>query len=299
MAEPPRSVALIVNRRARRGADDFALAQRLLGEAGIATCHAAAIDDPAQLGREVDAALRRRPDALVVGGGDGTVASVASRLRDRTVPLGILPLGTANSFARSLEIPTTLPDAVATIAAGHVAHVDLGRIGDAYFANSAAIGLPADLADAGGNLPGLKRRFGRLGYLLGGLRRFLGHRPFHARIVADGVAHEFEALEIVIANGRYHGGVLVTWQAHVDSHELVARVVKGSTPWQLAHAWLRSAAGRPAGRERVELVRFRAARIDVEPRHVVSVDGEPIAETPIEVAVAPAALRLYAPPRTA
>jgi YegS/Rv2252/BmrU family lipid kinase len=294
MVEPPRTVALIVNRRARRGDEDFALARRLLGEAGIDTRHAAAIDEPAQLGSEVDAALHRQPDALVVGGGDGTVASVASRLRNRAVPLGVLPLGTANSFARSLDIPTRLEDAIATIAAGHVVAVDLGRIGSAYFANSAAIGLAADVAD--GDLAALKRRFGRVGYLLGGLPRFLAHRPFHARIVADGIVREFEALEIVIANGRYHGGVLVTWQAHVDSHELIARVVKGSTPWQLAHAWLRSAVGRPAGRERVELVRFRAAHIDIRPPQAVTVDGEPIARTPIDVAVAAAALRLYAPP---
>jgi YegS/Rv2252/BmrU family lipid kinase len=294
MIEQPRTVALIVNRRARRGDEDFALARQLLGDAGIETCHAAAIDDPAQLGSEVDAALRRQPDALVVGGGDGTVASVASRLRNRAVPLGVLPLGTANSFARSLDIPTRLEDAIATIAAGHVVEVDMGRIGSSYFANSAAIGLAGDVAD--GDLDALKRRFGRVGYLLGGLPRFLAHRPFHARIVADGVVREFEALEIVIANGRYHGGVLVTWQAHVDSHELVARIVKGSTPWQLAHAWLRSAVGRPAGRERVELVRFRAAHIDIRPSQAVTVDGEPIARTPIDVAVAAAALRLYAPP---
>lgn len=296
MVEQPRTVALIVNRRARRGDEDFALASRLLGEAGLETCHSAAVDEPAQLASEVEAALRRQPDALVVGGGDGTVASVASRLRNRAVPLGVLPLGTANSFARSLGIPTDLADAVGTIAAGHVVEVDLGRIGSSYFANSAAIGLPGDLADDDADLSVLKRRFGRVGYLLGGLPRFLAHRPFHARIVADGVVREFEALEVVIANGRYHGGVLVTWQAHVDSHELVARVVKGSTPWQLAHAWLRSAVGRPAGRERVELVHFRAAHIDIRPPQTVMVDGEPIAHTPIDVAVAAAALRLYAPP---
>lgn len=294
MVEPPRAVALIVNRRARRGDEQFALAQRLLADAGVATRHATAIDDPAAIGAAVTEALRTAPDALVVGGGDGTVASVAAQLRNRAVPLGILPLGTANSFARSLGIPTALEDAVATIAAGHVVEVDLGRVGNAYFANSAAIGLAGDVADD--DLSLLKRRFGRLGYLLGGLPRFLAHRPFHACIVADGVTHEFQALEIVIANGRYHGGVLVTWQAHVDSHELVARVVKGATPWQLAHAWLRSAVGRPAGRERVELVHFRAAHVETRPSQAVAVDGEPIAHTPIDVAVAAAALRLYAPP---
>jgi YegS/Rv2252/BmrU family lipid kinase len=295
MSEQPRRVALIVNRRARRGDEDFARARELLAGAGLEPQSATGIDGAGQLGPAVDAALRSSVDAVIVGGGDGTVASVASRLRYRGLPLGVLPLGTANSFARSLGIPTRLDEAVATIAAGHLVDVDLGRVGGHYFANSAAIGLPAQVADAD-DLSTLKRRFGRAGYLLGGLPRFLRHRPFRARILADGDLHEYDALEIVIANGRYHGGVLVTLQAHVDSHDLVARVVKGSRPWQLAFAWFRSAIGRPAGREFVELLRVRAARVETHPPQAIAVDGEPLARTPTDVAIAAAAIRLYAPP---
>jgi YegS/Rv2252/BmrU family lipid kinase len=295
MSEAPRRVALIVNRRARRGDEDYERARELLGGAGLEMHGTSGIDAPGQLDPAVDEALRARVDAVVVGGGDGTVASVAARLRYRGLPLGVLPLGTANSFARSLGIPTRLEDAVATIAAGHLVDVDIGRVGGHYFANSAAIGLPAQVASSE-DLSTLKRRFGRLGYLLGGLPRFLRHRPFHVRILADGDVHEYEALEVVIANGRYHGGVLVTLQAHVDSHDLVARIVKGSSPWQLARAWVRSAIGRPAGRELVELLRFRAANVQTQPPQAIAVDGEPLAETPADVAIAASAIRLYAPP---
>jgi YegS/Rv2252/BmrU family lipid kinase len=291
---PPARVALLVNRRARRGDDAFDEARERLAAAGLALHYTAAPCDPAALSQALDEALAAGVDAIVVGGGDGTVASVAGRLAYRDETLGVLPLGTANSFARSIGIPQDVAGAVATIAAGHRRRVDLGRVGDRTFANSAAIGLPAQVAD--GDLSDLKRRFGRAGYLLGGLPRFLAHRPFRARIVVDGETHAFDALEIVVANGRFHGGVLVTWQAHVDSRDLVARVVKGESPWRLAHAWLRSAIGRPAGHDVAQLVRFGRARIETDPPQPVAVDGELLAHTPVDCSVAAGALAVYAPP---
>jgi YegS/Rv2252/BmrU family lipid kinase len=294
MPTKPVRVALIVNRHSRNGDAERVRAREALASAGIEVAFERPLDDPAaQLAGAVDDALRANVDALVAGGGDGTIASVGARLRHRGMPMGVLPLGTANSFARSLGIPTELDGAVATIAAGHTVDVDLGRAADRYFTNSAAIGLSGELA--GSDIAQLKRRFGRVGYLFASLPRMLRHRSFRVRLVADGRTHEFRALEVVIANGRYHGGVLMTWQAHVDSHDLVARIVKGTSPWSLALAWLRSGVGRPAGPDLVELVRFTRAHVDVHPAQPVAVDGESIGTTPMEFAVDAAALPVFVP----
>lgn len=76
-------------------------------------------------------------DAVVVGGGDGSVASVAAVLAGQRVPLGVLPFGTLNHFARDLGIPSELDAAVATIAAGRTRAVDVAEVNGRVFVTTA------------------------------------------------------------------------------------------------------------------------------------------------------------------
>jgi diacylglycerol kinase family enzyme len=78
---------------------------------------------------------------VIVGGGDGTLSSNIDYFKDRDTVFAILPLGTANSFARSLHMPLDLDGAVEVIAHGEPSRIDLGCINGDYFGNSAAIGL--------------------------------------------------------------------------------------------------------------------------------------------------------------
>lgn len=87
------------------------------------------------------AALESAPDAIVAGGGDGTVSAVASILAGGSTPLGVLPLGTLNHFAKDLRIPLDMDKAVDTIAQGCVTRVDVGRICDRIFINNCSIGI--------------------------------------------------------------------------------------------------------------------------------------------------------------
>ena len=84
-------------------------------------------------------------DAVVVGGGDGTIRSAAEALEGTGTPLGVLPMGTFNHFARGLGIPTDLDAAVQTIATGAARPVSAGRIGRRLFLNNAALGLAPDV----------------------------------------------------------------------------------------------------------------------------------------------------------
>jgi diacylglycerol kinase family enzyme len=87
------------------------------------------------------AARERRIDAVVVGGGDGTIRSVAGVLAGTGVPLGILPLGTLNHFAKDLGISTELEVATAIIAQGNTRLVDLGGVNDEVFINNSSLGI--------------------------------------------------------------------------------------------------------------------------------------------------------------
>ncbi|MEO5740303.1 MAG: acylglycerol kinase family protein, partial [Vicinamibacterales bacterium] len=83
--------------------------------------------DPHDIRAAAREALDAHSEAVVAGGGDGTVSTVASTLAGTSVPLGVLPLGTLNHFAKDAGIPVDLEKAVQTIAAGHTRRVDVGR----------------------------------------------------------------------------------------------------------------------------------------------------------------------------
>ncbi|MEO9135786.1 MAG: diacylglycerol kinase family protein [Casimicrobiaceae bacterium] len=96
-------------------------------------------------GRELETAARRaldaRPDVVVAGGGDGTMSAVAGVLAGTGMPLGVLPLGTLNHFARDVGVPPDLRSAAETACRGRVTLVDVGRVNGHVFLNNSSLGL--------------------------------------------------------------------------------------------------------------------------------------------------------------
>jgi len=292
LAAQPRAV-LVVNTRSRRGRAFYREAHRLLATHGMALTAAHAVRDPARIPQIVRAAVAAGEPLVIVGGGDGTISSVAGCFAYRDAALAILPLGTANSFARALGIPLDLGQAVEVACHGKVADVDLGQLNDGYFANAAAIGLPATIAR---HMPvRLKRWLGRFGYLLVALRRLTVHRAFRCAVRTSGGNSSFDALEVRIANGGYQGGVRVADEASVESRDLVIQYIKGRSRGAIARFWWRALLGLPARTEDVEILRVGEFVLDCMPPQFVSVDGEPVTRTPVRGRVARQALLVRVP----
>lgn len=93
-----------------------------------------------EIERTIRDALGGGVHGIVAGGGDGTISTAVEVLAHGTVPLGVLPLGTLNHFAKDLGIPLDLPGAVRVIAAGHLSHIDLGEVNGHIFINNSSIG---------------------------------------------------------------------------------------------------------------------------------------------------------------
>src|SRR4051812_19186273 len=119
-----RRALLLVNRHARHGRDKAGEAAGLLEAEGLAVTEAPLGEGPGP--SDLIRRPRGRVDLVVVGGGDGTVSAAAEGLLEAGLPLGVLPLGTANDLARTLGLPTGLAAACRVIAAGHTRRVDLG-----------------------------------------------------------------------------------------------------------------------------------------------------------------------------
>jgi YegS/Rv2252/BmrU family lipid kinase len=290
-----RRAVLVVNTRSRSGRDLYGEAKRLLSRKGLRFDAAYPVRDPVRLPEIVQNAIAQGHKLIIVGGGDGTISSVVDYFAYRDAVLGILPLGTANSFARTLGIALDLDGAAEVLTGGgKVADVDLGKINDDYFANTAAIGLPALV---GRNMPhNVKRYLGKFGYLLVGAAHFLRHKPFRV-VLTEGraeIARIDDALDILIANGSYQGGVKVAEEAHPESRDLVIRIVKGPSRSNLLRTWLRPALNYRAV-DFTEIIRARDLVIETEPPHYVSIDGEVVTRTPVRVSVARQALMLMVP----
>ncbi|MFC0284113.1 diacylglycerol kinase family protein [Camelimonas abortus] len=148
-----RRALLLRNPAARRGGEDIGAVTARLRAGGLAVTveNFAALPE---IARDI-VRLRASADLVVICGGDGSVSSAAMAAMESGLPLGVIPMGTANDLARTLAIPMDLEAAAEVIVAGRTAAVDVGSVNGHAFFNVASIGLASDLAAALD--PGLKR----------------------------------------------------------------------------------------------------------------------------------------------
>ena len=288
-----RRAVLVVNTRSRQAARAYAEAKKRLTEAGVTLDAAYPVRNAERLPEIVRSEVAKGSRFIIIGGGDGTISSVVDHFAYTSVVFGLLPLGTANSFARTLGIPLDLPGAIDVLLNGKVADVDLGKINDDYFANGSSIGMPAIVGRATPH--SLKKWLGRAAYALVATGKFMRFVPFRCIVTIDGQETTFDALDVRIANGGYQGGVLVAPEAHLESGEIVVHVLEGPSKWTLAKEWTRVALGAPFAPGRMTILQARDLTIDTVPAQHVAVDGEVITRTPIRVSVAREALLLMAP----
>ena len=288
----PKQAILIVNTRSRVGAEMFDQAVELLTRAGIELIEANSVEHPARIRAEVRRAVDEAP-MVIVGGGDGTLSTTIDYFKDHDTIFALLPLGTANSFARALGIPLDLPGAVEVIAHGVPRQIDLGCIDGDYFGNSAAIGLSPLIARTVPHK--LKRYLGRAGYALWAAYSSFRFRPFRL-MIDDGITRTVcWASEVRIANGGYFGGVQMVDDAKLDSGEIIVQAVAGRAKRNLFWSWFASGLRlRTRDDYNTEFHGMRL-RIDTDPELDVTIDGELATKTPITVSVAPDAVTIAAP----
>lgn len=287
-----RSAAMIVNTKSRHGQDWFDRACARFGEQEMPV-DAHAVNDPDQLEATLARALAKKPELVILGGGDGTISGLVDKLVGKGVVLGVLPLGTANSFARSLGIPLDVDGAIDSILQGRALRIDLGMIDDDFFASTAAIGLSPQIAET---VPhNAKRWFGRMGYLGWAALQFLKFQPFTV-IVGEGKdAKRLRAVEVRISNGPFHGGTELVDEAEVTSGEIIVQVVKGHVKSRLVRNWTASVLRLEARKEDTITFRGKALRVATEPPLPISIDGEVLAKTPVTAKVAAAVIDVMVP----
>ena len=221
---------------------------------------------------ERERALESRPERIVVAGGDGSVGVAAELAARAGVPLAVVAVGTANDFARALDLPLDVGQAIELAATGaRLRALDLGRADGRPFVNAASAGLSPVAAR---RASGLKRALGPLAYTAGALRAGLGASPIAARVACDGTElFAGRAWQVTVAvTGAFGGGSEV--DADPRDGVLDAVVIEaGSRARLVAHAYgLR--AGRVEGQRGVVSGSGRAVEVETDGATGFNVDGE-------------------------
>ncbi|NGZ76238.1 diacylglycerol/lipid kinase family protein [Saccharibacillus alkalitolerans] len=240
-------------------------------------------------------------DLLLLLGGDGTVhecingAAAAARAPE----IAVLPGGTCNDFARTLQLPMQVGRAAEEVLAGRVLDTDVGTINGRIFTNFVGIGLITETSE---NIDSeQKERMGKLSYFLSTLRTLRQAEPFGFRLTHDEGVVDSEAVMILAANGRSLGTAKLPF-AGDGLHDgmldvLIVREAGLSLAWQVLNGGDLTDYRESGGV--IEYIRTSSLRIETDEPKRIDSDGEVYLQTPAEISVLPAKLRFFYGPEAA
>jgi len=287
----PRRALLIVNEKSRSGRAAGRQVEHALGASGIT------VERPS--GEDLSGAIRAAKgtvDCVVLGGGDGTLNKSLPGLLDTGLPLGVIPLGTANDLARTLALPLDLTQAAQVIAAGHRKSIDVGMVNGIPFLNVASVGFGVDLTRA--LTHDSKLRWGRLGYLVAAFRVLRRMRPFHATITVGGTVQRCKTVHLAVGNGRhYGGGMTVSEDAAIDDNRLDVYSLEVPGALALLKILPSLRIGRHGRWAEVRTMAGQDVLVETRNPRSVNADGEIVTRTPAKFRVVPGALEIYVPER--
>ena len=292
-------VLLAVNPRARSGSAARDRAEAALRERGHVVI-VVSVDDSLDLSQAI-VAHRDRVDAVVVGGGDGTLLRALRGLVETKLPLAILPLGTFNELARTLGIPQDPVDVAAMLDDGVPVAIDVGRVNGVYYLNEASIGLSTQVTRL--QTSAVKHALGMLAIPVTTLRALRWVRPLHSEIgLEDGTKRDVRAVQLTVANSYRFGGVVDNPEGSLGDGELWLFAIDVRDGWSALRVVV-SVMLRRFQHSR-DVATLRGKRFTVRSlrggRHRVFADGEYVTRLPAEFSIVRGGVTVLVPaPRVA
>jgi diacylglycerol kinase (ATP) len=296
------TACVIVNPNAG-SVEEVEVLERTVGSSrpGVELCVTRQEGDARRFARE---ALEAGAGLIVAAGGDGTLNEVVNGLAADfgSARLGLIPLGTGNDFARSINVPADLDAAIGILREGRVRTLDVARAtfgdGSRYFINMAAggfSGLVSEKADE------VKDRWGPLAYLRAAVGVLPELQGFDATFLIDGEDGrerlKLEAYNVVVSNGRYvAAGIPVAPQSRLDDGRLDLMLVPTASLGEMAILLPQVLLGRHTESDRLIFREVTRLEIASDPAMAFNVDGELIGETPVRFEVLPRALQVVVGP---
>lgn len=236
---------------------------------------------------------------LVAVGGDGTVGEVAQvAVGKEELTFGILPFGTGNDFAKSLNIPSNAERAVEILFGNNVKNLDVGLASELHgekkqkiFVNAAGQGF--DVSVIQNTARHARKAKGMLPYLIGVAEALLHKTKLHARIKCEELEKELDMLMCIVGNGKcFGGGMLGTPLAETDDGKFDICLVKNIGTLSLLRLLPVFIKGKHVGNKVVDYFRTSEIIIDTDENYLIETDGEILLSTPVLYKILPGALRV-------
>ena len=236
----------------------------------------------------------RGVDAVVAVGGDGTINEVLNGLHGSNVPLGIIPLGTANDFARQVGIPDDPDHAMDVVLRRAPRTIDTAELNGRRFLNVSSGGVGAE---ATAETPTeAKEQLGPLAYAITGVRKLADLQPRRAHITGPDVDLECEFLLFAVGNARTTGGgTRITPRALITDGLIDLCIVEAMPRADFAKLLMRIKKGEHLDESRVRYLQLPSVTIAAEGPVTVNVDGESSEATTLSYRVRPKDLRIHIP----
>jgi YegS/Rv2252/BmrU family lipid kinase len=258
------------------------------------------IHEPAE-GEDILESVRKAAsegyDTVVAAGGDGTVSAVANGVIGGSARLGIILLGTANVLARELHIPLALGDACALLSGPNQTRtIDAMKVKNSHYFTQ--IGIGVDAAMIRDTNRERKRWLGNAAYVWTAVKRFIGFQTHRFSIAADDRRARPRALQVVVANSGCLRTSGLCWGpgTAVDDGQIDVCIVRVQNLISFLSVVWSVLRGKHREDRNIQLLTARrAVAVHTDRPLPVQGDGEVIGQTPLEIHLAPAALRVVVP----
>ena len=238
-------------------------------------------------GEDVGVALNDIKDGnykyILIAGGDGTVDSVVNAMAKSgiSLPIGILPVGTANDFSKFLGMPSDVEEACKQILSSEVKSVDLGSINDKYYVNVASTGLFTDVSQK--TDVNLKNTIGKLAYYLKGLEELPNFRKLHVNILSKEVEFDGEMYLLLVFNGATAGNFNLATKADACDGLLDIIIFKAVQIYELLPLFIKVLKGEHLDSNKVLYFKTDYLKVECHEDIVTDIDGEKGPDFPLEI----------------
>lgn len=236
---------------------------------------------------EIDRAFEDIDDTysyVIVAGGDGTVDTVVNYMKQNNIdlPLAILPVGTANDFAKFIGMPQDVEEACYQILRSEPKDIDIGKINDRYFINVASAGLFTDVSQK--TDVNLKNTIGKLAYYLKGLEQLPNFRKLKIKIDSKEMNFDGEMYLMLVFNGQTAGNFKLAYKASAEDGMLDVILIKAVMLKDLIGLFIRILKGEHL-EDQTGLIYFKSDNIHIECCEdiVTDIDGERGPDFPLNI----------------
>lgn len=282
----------MVNPHSRTGRERFAEVKKALANA-LNLVEAILPEDEKAFREAIESYYRAGITRFLIGGGDGTQSAAANILAHRPVVMGVLPLGTGNTFFSGLNLPNSLSQLIPILANGPVVPIDLGLAQSGshqrYFLNTATLGVSERLTQL--LTAESKRKLGWLAWPKGVRKAIMQTPVFQVRLEYWNRVDVFRTRQLIVAKGRNLAGpVFMLDHASYQDGRLHVFSLGGQDWWSLFKVASRLLIGRQISDRSAHYCAVKDILVTAEPIMAIDIDGEVWEKTPCRFSVQPRAL---------